>query len=93
MNKRRSRGPHRRRRSGGAGRCVGRIVEDARVTIVDDNPNVGGQIWRAELGKTRSHCRRLQLIESLDAGKRQLINNAAVRRHSIADSDYLLEFA
>ncbi len=27
---------------------------DARLLIVDDNPRLGGQIWRAELGKIRS---------------------------------------
>ncbi|HSU24749.1 MAG TPA: FAD/NAD(P)-binding oxidoreductase [Pyrinomonadaceae bacterium] len=47
------------------------------VTIVDDNPKVGGQIWRVELGKNRSpHAK--QFIESLDAGNITLLNNAAV---------------
>jgi Uncharacterized NAD(FAD)-dependent dehydrogenases len=47
------------------------------VTIVDDNPNVGGQIWRSELGKNRSP-QAIQLIESLDAGNITFLNNAAV---------------
>jgi NADPH-dependent 2,4-dienoyl-CoA reductase/sulfur reductase-like enzyme len=50
---------------------------NAQVTIVDDNPNVGGQIWRAELGKNSSPHGK-QLIESLDAGNITLLNNAAV---------------
>ena len=25
--------------------------EDVKITVVDDNPRLGGQIWRAELGK------------------------------------------
>ena len=49
----------------------------AHVTIVDDNPNVGGQIWRAELGKTGSPQAK-QIVESLDAGNITFFNNAAV---------------
>lgn len=51
--------------------------EYAAVTIVDDNPYLGGQIWRAELGKIRSpHANRL--IERITAGKVTIINNAQV---------------
>lgn len=49
----------------------------AKVTVVDDNPLLGGQIWRAELGKIRSPEAKL-LIESLEAGKITVINNAHV---------------
>jgi NADPH-dependent 2,4-dienoyl-CoA reductase/sulfur reductase-like enzyme len=49
----------------------------AQVTIADDNPNVGGQIWRAELGKNRSPQAK-QIIGSLDSGNITILNNAAV---------------
>ena len=48
-----------------------------RVTIVDDNPWLGGQIWRAELGKTKSADAR-RLIEYLDEKKIAIVNNASV---------------
>ena len=49
----------------------------AKVTNVDDNPNLGGQIWRAELGKVKSSEAK-HLIEQIDVGKVQIINNAQV---------------
>jgi NADPH-dependent 2,4-dienoyl-CoA reductase/sulfur reductase-like enzyme len=51
--------------------------DGASVTILDDNPNLGGQIWRAELGKTRSSDAGF-LIDALDDGHIQIINNAQV---------------
>ena len=50
---------------------------DASVTVVDDNPRLGGQIWRAELGKTKSPD-AVRLIAAIDAKKINLINNAQV---------------
>ena len=50
---------------------------DASVTVVDDNPRLGGQIWRAELGKTKSPD-AAKLIAAIDAKKINLINNAQV---------------
>ena len=47
------------------------------ITIVDDNPKLGGQIWRAELGKTRSTDAR-DLIDAVDKGQIKVINNAQV---------------
>src|SRR5436190_7333560 len=47
------------------------------VTLVDDNPRLGGQIWRAELGKTKSQDAK-KLIEAVEAGKINIINNAQV---------------
>lgn len=47
------------------------------VTVVGDNPQLGGQIWRAELGKTKSSDAR-QLIESIDRQKITIVNNASV---------------
>ncbi len=49
----------------------------ARVLIADDNPNLGGQIWRAELGKTKSP-QALELIKSIGSGKVQVMNNAQI---------------
>ena len=49
----------------------------AKVTIVDDNPLLGGQIWRAELGKVKSPEARA-LIASLKAGNINVINSAQV---------------
>jgi NADPH-dependent 2,4-dienoyl-CoA reductase/sulfur reductase-like enzyme len=51
--------------------------ERSRVTIVDDNPHLGGQIWRAELGKVKSLDAQ-RLIEQANAGKVTIINNAQV---------------
>ena len=48
-----------------------------RVTVIDDNPLLGGQIWRAELGKTKSR-EALELIELLDQNRIEVINNASV---------------
>ena len=48
-----------------------------KVTVVDDNPRLGGQIWRAELGKTKS-AEAQQLIDSLDKQKISIVNNASV---------------
>lgn len=50
---------------------------DASVTLVDDNPRLGGQIWRAELGKTKSPD-AARLLAAIDAKKIDLINNAQV---------------
>ncbi|HEX6126903.1 MAG TPA: FAD/NAD(P)-binding oxidoreductase [Pyrinomonadaceae bacterium] len=51
--------------------------DGVRVTVVDDNPRLGGQIWRAELGKTKSPEAR-ELIDSLDQRKITILNNASV---------------
>lgn len=52
-------------------------VADAHVTVVDDNPQLGGQIWRAELGKVRSREAR-EIIAAIDQDKITIINNATV---------------
>lgn len=49
----------------------------ANVVVVDDNPQLGGQIWRAELGKLKSDEAR-GIIAALDAQKIKIINNATV---------------
>ena len=50
---------------------------DRSVTVVDDNPHLGGQIWRAELGKTKSP-EAVKLIESIARGAIRVVNNAQV---------------
>lgn len=50
---------------------------DLRVTLVDDSPRLGGQIWRAELGKTKSPD-GLKLINAIDSGCVEIVNNAQV---------------
>lgn len=48
-----------------------------RVTIVDDNPLLGGQIWRAELGAIRSPDAK-RLVDQLDSRHISVINSAKV---------------
>lgn len=50
---------------------------DASVTLVDDNPHLGGQIWRAELGKTKSPD-AARLVDAVANGRIDIINNAQV---------------
>ncbi|MFT3746108.1 MAG: FAD/NAD(P)-binding oxidoreductase [Pyrinomonadaceae bacterium] len=50
---------------------------DASVTVIDDNPRLGGQIWRAELGKTKSP-EATKLIAAIDGKKIDLVTNAQV---------------
>ena len=52
-------------------------AEGINVTVVDDNPRLGGQIWRAELGKIKSPDAR-ELIAAVDQDKIGIINNASV---------------
>lgn len=48
-----------------------------KVTVIDDNPKLGGQIWRAELGKTKSPDAQ-KLIKAIESGRIDVINNAQV---------------
>lgn len=48
-----------------------------KVLIVDDNPKLGGQIWRAELGKIKSPEAQ-QLVEKIEAKQISILNNATV---------------
>jgi NADPH-dependent 2,4-dienoyl-CoA reductase/sulfur reductase-like enzyme len=45
------------------------------ILIIDDNPRLGGQIWRAELGKIKS-SEAAELIRKIDAQKIRVINGA-----------------
>jgi len=47
------------------------------VTIIDDNPQLGGQIWRAELGKSKRPEAR-QLTAEIASGNIEVFNNAQV---------------
>ena len=51
--------------------------EGVGVTVVDDNPRLGGQIWRAELGNFKSPEAQ-ELITLLDQQKISIVNNASV---------------
>ncbi len=44
-----------------------------RIMVVDDNPRLGGQIWRQEMGKTKSSEAR-KLIEKIEQNKIALSN-------------------
>ena len=62
---------------GAAGLAAAVSASDKKVLIVDDNPKLGGQIWRAELGKIKSPEAR-KLIEKIDAKQVSILNNAQV---------------
>ena len=47
------------------------------VTVVDDNPHLGGQIWKASLGKIKSPEAK-RLVDSITAGHIRVINGAQV---------------
>ena len=47
------------------------------VTVVDDNPLLGGQIWKASLGKIKSPEAK-RLVNAISKGSVKLINNAQV---------------
>jgi NADPH-dependent 2,4-dienoyl-CoA reductase/sulfur reductase-like enzyme len=51
--------------------------ERISVTIVDDNPRLGGQIWRAELGRTKS-AEAERLIKALETKRINIVNDAQV---------------
>ena len=60
--------------------------EGTSITVVDDNPWLGGQIWRVELGKIKSAAAS-ELIAALDRQKIKILNNATV---FAAEGDSLL---
>lgn len=47
------------------------------IMVVDDNPRLGGQIWRTELGKTKS-TEASQLLAALEQEKITVANNVSV---------------
>ena len=62
---------------GAAGLAAGVAASDKNVTIVDDNPHLGGQIWRSEMGKIKSPD-ALRLIDAIDTNKVEILTNAQV---------------
>lgn len=52
-------------------------ASEKKVLIVDDNANLGGQIWRAEMNKIKSPEARL-LVGKIEQKKIGIINNAQV---------------
>lgn len=57
------------------------------ITIVDDHPRLGGQIWRAEMGKTRSP-RANRVIDAIGSGRINLI--AGTQVYGVAEKNCLL---
>jgi D-hydroxyproline dehydrogenase subunit alpha len=62
---------------GAAGLAAALAASEKKVLLVDDNPNLGGQIWRAELGKIKS-TEAKDLIEKIEQNKVSILNNASV---------------
>lgn len=62
---------------GAAGLAAATAISGKKVLIVDDNPKLGGQIWRAEMGRIK-HPEARQLIEKIENKQISIINNATV---------------
>lgn len=62
---------------GAAGIAAAISASTKKVILVDDNPKLGGQIWRAEIGKIKSP-EAAKLIEKIDSNQVLIINNAQV---------------
>ena len=62
---------------GAAGLAAAVSASSKKVLLVDDNPKLGGQIWRAELGKIKSSEAKV-LIKKIEAKQVSILNNASV---------------
>lgn len=62
---------------GAAGMSAAVSASSKKVLLVDDNPKLGGQIWRAEMGKIKSPEAR-ELIEKVKQNKISIISTAQV---------------
>ncbi len=62
---------------GAAGLAAAVATSNKNVTIVDDNPHLGGQIWRSEMGKIKSPEAR-RLIDAIETNNVSILNNAQV---------------
>jgi NADPH-dependent 2,4-dienoyl-CoA reductase/sulfur reductase-like enzyme len=62
---------------GAAGLAAAVSASSKKVLLVDDNPKLGGQIWRAELGKIKSPEAQ-ELIEKVENKQVSILNNASV---------------
>ena len=61
----------------GMSAAISAAGDGGKITIVDDNPHLGGQIWRAELGRTRSPD-AIKLISEIESGQIRILNNSQV---------------
>ena len=59
----------------------------ARVTIIDDNPHLGGQIWRAALSKIKSPA-AAKLVERIDAKGIEIVGDTSI--FAVVDDHSLL---
>lgn len=50
---------------------------DLQITIVDNNPRLGGQIWRAEMGNSKSPEAKWR-IKAIESGRISLLNDAQI---------------
>ncbi len=62
---------------GAAGLAAAASAPQKRITIIDDNPELGGQIWRSEMGRIKSPEARL-LIEKIGDMKVSILNSTQV---------------
>jgi D-hydroxyproline dehydrogenase subunit alpha len=62
---------------GAAGLAAAVSASGKKVLIVDDNPKLGGQIWRAEFGKIKSPEAK-ELIKKIETKQVSILNNATV---------------
>lgn len=61
----------------GMAAAIAAATSGGDVTIIDDNPRLGGQIWRAELGEMKSADAR-ELIATLEQNRIRIIPGASV---------------
>lgn len=64
---------------GGAAGMSAAVAASAntRITIVDDNPYLGGQIWRAEMGRNKSQ-QAAEIIAKIEKGSVEIVNNVQI---------------
>jgi NADPH-dependent 2,4-dienoyl-CoA reductase/sulfur reductase-like enzyme len=62
---------------GAAGLAAAVSVSDKKVLLVDDNPHLGGQIWRAEMGRIKDPAAQ-ELLAKIEAKQISILNNATV---------------
>lgn len=55
---------------------------DVKITILDNNSRLGGQIWRAEMGKLKSPDASA-FLDSLERDNVTIVNNASVFGHDV----------
>lgn len=63
--------------SAGMSASLAAAESGAKTIIVDDNPRLGGQIWRAELGRAKSK-EAARLIDAIENGAINIVNDAQI---------------